>query len=124
MKSKLTKSKLSLIVLLLLGAAWAYPRAAQADNEPGGLKPGAVAPSFSLKDQAGKKQDLASLSGPNGLLLLFFRSADWCPFCKGQLVDLESAQKAFAAKGINVAAVSYDSPAVLANFAEIGRAHV
>ena len=84
----------------------------------GGLKPGAKAPFFSLQDQAGKPQTLSTLSGRNGLLLLFFRSADWCPFCKGQLVDLEGMQKAFAAKGIGVAAVSYDSPAILADFAK------
>lgn len=87
-------------------------------QEPGGLQPGAKSPAFSLFDQAGKKEDLDTLSGPNGLLLLFFRSADWCPFCKGQLVDLEASQKAFAAKGIGVAAISYDSPAILANFAK------
>lgn len=87
-------------------------------EEPGGLQPGAKSPAFSLFDQAGKKEDLDTLSGPNGLLLLFFRSADWCPFCKGQLVDLEAAQKVFAAKGIGVAAISYDSPAILANFAK------
>jgi peroxiredoxin len=49
--------------------------------------------------------------------LLFFRSADWCPFCKGQLVDLEGAQAAFAGRGINVAGVSYDSQAILGDFA-------
>ena len=87
-------------------------------QRPGGLQVGAKAPAFTLRDQTGRQQDLHTLSGPNGLLLLFFRSADWCPFCKGQLVDLESAQKAFAAKGIGVAAVSYDSQAILANFAK------
>jgi peroxiredoxin len=83
-----------------------------------GLNPGAKAPAIHLKDERGRQQSLATLSGPNGLLLLFFRSADWCPFCKGQLVDLEGSQQAFAAKGINVAAVSYDSVAILADFAK------
>lgn len=82
-----------------------------------GLHPGAKAPDIHLKDERGRQQSLATLSGPNGLLLLFFRSADWCPFCKGQLVDLEGSQKSFAAKGINIAAVSYDSTAILADFA-------
>ena len=86
--------------------------------EIGGVQPGSKAPAFSLHDQAGKQQTLSTLSGPDGLLLLFFRSADWCPFCKGQLVDLEGMQKAFAAKGIAVAAVSYDSPAILESFAK------
>jgi peroxiredoxin len=86
-------------------------------QHPGGLQVGAKAPAILLRDQDGKQQDLKSLSGPNGLLLLFFRSADWCPFCKGQLVDLEGAQKAFASRGINVAGVSYDSQAILSDFA-------
>jgi peroxiredoxin len=81
-----------------------------------GLQPGVKAPLISLSDQTGKPQNLGTLTGRNGLLLLFFRSADWCPFCKGQLVDLERAQKLFAAKGIQVAGVSYDSPRVLAEF--------
>lgn len=83
-----------------------------------GLQPGAKAPDIHLKDERGRQQSLATLSGPNGLLLLFFRSADWCPFCKGQLVDLQGAQNAFVAKGINVAGVSYDSVAILADFAK------
>src|SRR5277367_3026768 len=81
-----------------------------------GLQPGIKAPEISLADQTGKTQNLGTLTGPNGLLLLFFRSADWCPFRKGQLVDLERAQKLFAGKGIQVAGVSYDSPQVLAEF--------
>ena len=34
-------------------------------------------PAFSAVDQNGKTQTLESLAGPNGLLLLFHRSADW-----------------------------------------------
>jgi peroxiredoxin len=83
-----------------------------------GLQPGVKAPQIALPDQTGKPQSFNTLTGPNGLLLLFFRSADWCPFCKGQLVNLEHAQKLFAAKGINVAGVSYDSSQVLAEFSQ------
>ncbi len=101
--------------LVLLAA---LPLASALAQEPGGLLVGATAPAISLQDQNGKTQDLQSLSGPNGLLLLFFRSADWCPFCKGELIDLEAAQKSFAAKGVRVAAVSYDSTAILADFAK------
>lgn len=42
-----------------------------------GLAVGQKAPAFSLRDQAGHVQSLDSLKGPNGTLLLFFRSADW-----------------------------------------------
>lgn len=34
-------------------------------------------PPFSLPDQNGKTQTLASISGPNGAMLVFYRSADW-----------------------------------------------
>jgi peroxiredoxin len=98
------------LLLLVCGTAFA--------QQIIGLQPGVKAPTIALSDQAGKPQSFATLAGPNGLLLLFFRSADWCPFCKGQLVDLERAQKLFAAKGISVAGVSYDSTQVLAEFSQ------
>ncbi|MBI1357263.1 MAG: hypothetical protein GC160_23225 [Acidobacteria bacterium] len=34
-------------------------------------------PSISAVDQDGRERDFDSLKGPNGLLLLFHRSADW-----------------------------------------------
>jgi peroxiredoxin len=81
-----------------------------------GLKPGAKVPAFSLKDQNGIPQTLKSLAGPNGLLILFNRSADWCPFCKSQLIDLEVARHNFESKGINVASITYDSTQILKAF--------
>ena len=42
-----------------------------------GLAVGQKAPAFSLHDQSGQPQSLDSLKGPNGTVLLFFRSADW-----------------------------------------------
>ena len=38
---------------------------------------GQRAPAFSIRDQFGRLQTLDSLKGPNGTVLLFFRSADW-----------------------------------------------
>jgi cytochrome oxidase Cu insertion factor (SCO1/SenC/PrrC family) len=38
---------------------------------------GAIAPVFQLKDQRGREQTLQTLAGPKGLVLVFFRSADW-----------------------------------------------
>ena len=34
-------------------------------------------PSFALRDQDGHEQTFESLRGPKGLVLVFFRSADW-----------------------------------------------
>ena len=42
-----------------------------------GPEAGEKAPDFEVVDQHGRTQTLKSLSGPNGLLLLFYRSADW-----------------------------------------------
>ena len=42
-----------------------------------GLAVGEKAPAFSVRDQLGRTQSLDTLRGPNGTVLLFFRSADW-----------------------------------------------
>jgi len=42
-----------------------------------GLPAGAAAPEIRLKDQNGQERDRSSLTAPNGLVLVFFRSADW-----------------------------------------------
>jgi hypothetical protein len=42
-----------------------------------GLAVGQKAPAFSIRDQFGNVQTLDTLKGPNGTVLLFFRSADW-----------------------------------------------
>jgi hypothetical protein len=42
-----------------------------------GLAVGQKAPAFSTRDQLGRVQTLDTLRGPNGTVLLFFRSADW-----------------------------------------------
>jgi hypothetical protein len=42
-----------------------------------GLNLGQRAPAFSAFDQFGRTQTLDTLKGPNGTVLLFFRSADW-----------------------------------------------
>ena len=55
--------------------------------------------------------------GPKGALLLFYRSADWCPYCKTQLLDLQNRLGELRAKGLGVAAISYDPVPTLAEFA-------
>jgi peroxiredoxin len=42
-----------------------------------GVALGGRAPEFRARDQFGREQSLKTLSGPDGLVLLFFRSADW-----------------------------------------------
>jgi len=48
------------------------------NNDPKtGPKVGEKVPDFTLTDQNGKQWSLHQLMGPKGLLLVFFRSADW-----------------------------------------------
>ena len=65
----------------LLVSAVALTAAAQAPPLPDvdgfGPQVGETVPSFSLVDQHGATRDLQSLAGPNGLMLVFSRSADW-----------------------------------------------
>lgn len=42
-----------------------------------GLPVGEKAPDFSARDQCGQEHTLEGLKGPNGTVLLMFRSADW-----------------------------------------------
>jgi peroxiredoxin len=56
--------------------------------------------------------------GSKGLMLVFSRSADWCPYCKTQLADLQARSGELRKQGINVAAVTYDPVPVLADFAK------
>ena len=57
---------------LLLGAALTATAAVKT-----GPDVGSAIPAFSLPDQNGVKRDLASIAGPNGAMLVFYRSADW-----------------------------------------------
>jgi peroxiredoxin len=81
-----------------------------------GLRAGQKAPDFSAPDQFGKTQTLESLRGSKGTVLLFYRSADWCPYCKGQLIQLQAAKERFEKQGIKLAGISYDSVEILKYF--------
>ena len=82
-----------------------------------GPQVGTRVPDFSLPDQHGQTRTLQSLMGPKGLMLVFYRSADWCPYCKTQLAELETRVADLKKNGFGLAAISYDPVPVLADFA-------
>ena len=47
------------------------------DNMKTGVTVGERIPSFEAADQNGRSWTFDTIKGPNGALLLFFRSADW-----------------------------------------------
>ena len=56
--------------------AWTVVQA-QPDLQKVGPQVGERVPDFSLLDQSGTSRTLQSVAGKNGLMLVFFRSADW-----------------------------------------------
>jgi peroxiredoxin len=78
---------------------------------------GTKAPDIGVRpDQTGKPHQLSDLMGKNGLVLFFFRSADWCPFCQAQLVDINNGVAEIEKRGYRVAGLSYDTPEILEAF--------
>ena len=61
----------------LLAAAQNPPAKTAAELETLGPQVGEPVPDFSLPDQNGTSRSLQSALGPNGAMLVFFRSADW-----------------------------------------------
>ena len=70
---------------------------------------GTQAPSLGQPlDAAGKSRTLDSLMGEKGLVLFFVRSASWCPYCKTQIIDLNSGLGEIGKRGYRLAGISYD----------------
>ncbi len=72
---------MSLVILstLVLAMAQSPPSTSSPGVNPATLGPavGQPIPRFEVRDQDGRQRDFASVTGPNGLVLVFFRSADW-----------------------------------------------
>lgn len=84
-----------------------------------GPKAGEMFPhDLSAPDQNGKPQSLRSVMGEKGVAVFFVRSADWCPFCKGQLVDVNRHLAQFRALGLGVVSVSVDEVPLITEFAK------
>lgn len=111
-------------VHLLIVAVWGLMAAsltAQADE----MKAADIGPAvgtvldldFAAPDQDGNAQNFNSFAGEKGAVVVFFRSAKWCPFCQMQLIDLNTnAVKEITKRGYGMAAISYDPPKDLARF--------
>jgi cytochrome oxidase Cu insertion factor (SCO1/SenC/PrrC family) len=64
------------LFLLAIGSSGQAPASVQ-DSLSIGLSVGQSAPAFEATDQFGRTQNLETLRGKNGTVVLFFRSADW-----------------------------------------------
>lgn len=69
MRHVLIAAILALVIVASTGA--------QSDISKLGPQVGGQAIDFDLSDQFGRRQTLATVAGPKGTMLVFFRSADW-----------------------------------------------
>ncbi len=76
-----------------------------------------VPANFAAVDSTGKPRSFASVTGAKGVVMVFFRSAKWCPYCQAQLKDIRALTPELQKRGYTLAAISYDTPEVLSNFA-------
>jgi len=73
---------------------------------------------LALLDKDGAEQNFDSIKGDKGAVLVFVRSADWCPYCQVQLLDLRGEDgERITDLGYSIATISYDAPEALNKFA-------
>jgi len=107
-------SFLKILRLTAIVAAVAFFGAATGFAEDLGPAIGTKAPDIGTRlDQSSKPHELSDLMGQNGLVLFFYRSADWCQFCQAQLVEINTGVAEIEKRGYHVAGLSYDSPEIL-----------
>lgn len=68
---------MALVACALAAMGVAGQSAAVVDTSKLGPQLGSAAPAFTGVDQFGKPHTLSSAYGPKGVMLVFFRSADW-----------------------------------------------
>lgn len=76
--------------------------------------------SLEAPDQNGTMQSLKSLYGVKGAAVFFVRSADWCPYCRAQLGDINDRLAEFEALGLSVISISVDEVPLVKKFADAG----
>ncbi|MEX1993502.1 MAG: peroxiredoxin family protein [Steroidobacteraceae bacterium] len=113
---KIPSNAAALIVLAAMVFGMSPVQAEESWTPPGPAVGERFPSTLNLPDQAGVGRDLASLQGKNGVVLVFVRSADWCPICMRQLADLNARLSRFEALGLAVVSVSVDPVADLARF--------
>lgn len=74
-----------------------------------GLKVGAKAPNFSLKNAEGKSVNLRSALEKGPVVLVFYRGA-WCPYCNLQLHALKESLPQFKKYGASIIAITPQTP--------------
>lgn len=104
------------VVFLAFFAQLAFANEDMAPTDRGPAVGSIIPSDLASIDQYGMARNFETLTGDNGLVLVFFRSAKWCPFCKRQLIDIAAKSDAIVSRGYGLAALSYDSVDILKRF--------
>lgn len=110
---------LRLIIAVLFMATASLPAAAD-DGTPRDLGPaiGQRLPvPLDSRDHQGQPRNFEALSGENGLVLIFARSVEWCPYCQRQAIEANQHTGDFQSMGLGLALMTYDPVEKLARFA-------
>lgn len=111
------KTSIAAFLFTMLSLVVATSHAQTTAWTPPGPAVGSTFPEpLALQDQTGKQRTLKALLGKNGAALFFVRSADWCPWCKKQLADVNTRLAEFKALGLNVVSISHDTVPLIAAF--------
>jgi peroxiredoxin len=105
------KTLLTIVTLLISTQSFALDRttiAADADLVTPLLN-GQTLPDAKLMDTSGNSVSLQQLTDGKATLIIFYRGG-WCPYCSRQLAELKDVEAALVAQGIQLLAISPDSP--------------
>ena len=75
-------------------------------------------PGVSARWQGRDIRLLDEFFGPNGTVFVATRSADWCPYCMKQMIQLQEHKAAYDQAGIAIVAMTYDDPALQQAFVQ------
>ena len=91
------------------------PEAVQNDR---GLAVAVPAPAFELATDNGELKTFQDIRGGKGLVMVFSRSVEWCPFCQLQTLELDRAVQDIRGEGYELVVVTYDKPVAIKRFME------
>ena len=80
-------------------------------NDVSPLLIGSSVPNITLSDPVNRSVNLSEI-GPEKALFVFYRGG-WCPFCSAELADLADIDVELQNKGIEIVAISPDTPEYL-----------
>lgn len=111
----LAGSVVGAILLLFSGVASAavITNISESAESVSPLLPGLSVPEVTLKDTQGQPVALKKLLANKPTVLVVYRGG-WCPYCSKQLKNIQNIEQQIAEMGLQIIAVSPDSPAKLA----------